>query len=418
MADPTDAPRLKIAYLCTTFPVHSETFLQREVRAMRQLPVDFEVFSLWAGHKEWEGIPIRRFRKLRLLELFWALPYWAWVNPRALCEALEALWSRPMPSPLNLAENFLGFGFALVFGRELRRKHYDICHAVWATAPGSAAWLLRKLLGVPYTMGAHAFDVFSCGGDWLLPEKLRDARLIHTTTEVTRRRLLSMGARPDKVALIRRGLDTLPECRARPQLHTPLRLLSVGRLVPKKGYFRQLEIYRALNDAGVAFEARIVGKGPLMRQLQARIHDLGLEDRVTLLGARRYSEIVELYNWADTFLFTGMVAPDGDRDGLPNVIPEAMAAGVPVITAPVSGTTEAIHHGETGLVVRLDDLAGWVKAIVRVRDDHALREGLRVQARAWVQREFNAHRNAARLAEAVRFAIGHKSDVRPGAGWV
>jgi len=400
--------RLRLIYLFTTFPETSETFLQREVRAMRERPVDFTLYSLWGGRWQWEGLPVKCFSAWALLTLFWWLPYWFWRRPRPMLEILTALTRRPPPSRINLGENLLGLGFALVYARqfELRVVRPHLCHAVWATTPAAAGWTLERLLGIPYTMGAHAFDVFQNGGDWLLEEKLRHARLIHTTTLATRARLLERGANPGNMVLIRRGLSEIPPLPVRRTPGKVLHLLAIGRLIPKKGFLELLRVLRRLREGGIAFECRIVGGGALEQSLRARARELGIEDGVTFAGQLPYDEVATFQReWADVFLFTGVIAPDGDRDGLPNVIPEAMAAGVPVITSPVAGAMEAVNHGVTGWVVPMQDLDGWREAILRAAQSGHNVEAIRQRAHAWVAENFDATRNATALAEAVRHAV-------------
>jgi glycosyltransferase involved in cell wall biosynthesis len=165
-------------------------------------------------------------------------------------------------------------------------------------------------------------------------------------------------------------------------------------------------VLKHLRECGIAFECRIVGGGPLAAELYGRTRELGLESQIRFPGALPYPEVAKLQNeWADIFLFSGVIAPDGDRDGLPNVIPEAMAAGLPVVTSPVAGTTEVITHGVTGLVLPLDDCQGWSNGIVRLARDAAFAENIRLQAHAWVVENFDANLNAAALAEAVRHAV-------------
>jgi glycosyltransferase involved in cell wall biosynthesis len=400
--------RLRLIYLFTTFPETSETFLQREVRAMRERSVDFTLYSLWGGQAEWEGLPVERFNAWALFSLLWWLPYWLWRRPRPMFEILTALTRRPSPSRVNLGENLLGLGFALIYARqfEMRAARPHLCHAVWATTPAAAGWLLERLLGIPYTMGAHAFDVFQNGGDWLLEEKLRDARLIHTTTLATRARLLERGANAARIVLIRRGLNEIPPLPRRRAPGKVLRLLAIGRLIPKKGFPELLRVLRHLREYGIEFECRVVGGGPLEPVLRARARELGIEDAVQFTGTLPYAEVARLQrDWADVFLFTGVVAPDGDRDGLPNVIPEAMAAGLPVITSPIAGAMEAVTHGETGFVVPMPDLDGWRLAIARAASGGEQTEAIRRRAHDWVVKNFDAGLNATALAEAVRHAV-------------
>jgi glycosyltransferase involved in cell wall biosynthesis len=120
-------------------------------------------------------------------------------------------------------------------------------------------------------------------------------------------------------------------------------------------------------------------------------------------------EVWEQFEWADVLLHTGVIAASGDRDGLPNVIPEAMSCGVVVVTSPTAGTTEAIKDGESGFVVPVDAVAQWVATLRRLTGDDVLAERVRTEARRWVEENFDAHRNAARLLLAFEQVIAEKS---------
>ncbi|MEO0796954.1 MAG: glycosyltransferase [Verrucomicrobiota bacterium] len=399
------AAHLKIAYLFTTFPVTSETFLQREVRVMASRGVDVDIHSLWLGDTEWEGRTIKKFPHSALLKLFWLLPKYMFLRPDVLHELFENLFKYNMPSLLNLGETMRGIGCALVLADEFKRDKPDVFHCVWATMPATAGWILNKLTGVPYTMGAHAYDVFKKEGDWLLTPKLKSALIVHTTTDAAKRHLIAKGARKERVLLIRRGLDKFPPCKLPRAERRPLRILSVGRLVPKKGYHRQLEILRQLADDGVDFEARIVGGGRIEDSLRKRHAELGLHDHVDLLGRRPFTEVKKQYDWADVLIFTGIVAQDGDRDGLPNVIPEAMAMGLPVVTSPVAGTTEAIHHDETGFVARNDDYLAWKSALTRLQSCDETFHRIRENARTWVEKNYDNQVNATALATRLKASV-------------
>jgi glycosyltransferase involved in cell wall biosynthesis len=389
---------LKIALLFTTFPKTSETFLQRDVAALLAHGVDVRLYSLWGGGGEFQGRPVRRFNLWALVPLFLLTIPWNCVRrPRVVRDLFEGVLHRAPPSWLNFWENMLGAGFAGCFYREFRRDPPDLVHGAWAGAPATAGWLLWRAIGLPYSCGAHAYDLYEHGGDWWLREKLQHARFVQTSTESGRQFLLGRGVDPNKVVTIRRGLAEFPIRKSLRSPRRPLRLICVARLVEKKGLDHQLRVYAALREAGVDFEVRMVGDGPLRAALESLAARLGLGRAVQFLGARPHAEVWEHLAWADVLLHTGIVAPSGDRDGLPNVIPEAMAAGVLVVSSPVSATTEAVQHERTGLVAEVGRPEEWVAALRRLADDEALAARLQTAARAWVEENYDARRNTARL---------------------
>src|ERR1017187_6502768 len=266
------------------------------------------------------------------------------------------------------------------------------------------AWLLGRLDGPRFAGGAHAYDVFEHGGDWWLREKLEAAVFVHTSTELARAALVARGLPADKIVCIRSGLDRLPPLKPLRSSRVPLHLLSIARLVEKKGLDRQLRIYAALNSAGVEFAARIVGDGPMRPRLEKLAGQLGVANRVTFAGHVPPHEVWEHLGWADVLLHTGVVAPSGDRDGLPNAIGEAMAAGVPVVTSPTAGTTEAVSDGATGFVLPVDRPEAWVGALRRLSSDDAFCESLRLQARSWVEANFDVRANTDRLLKRLEAA--------------
>lgn len=395
-----------IALLFTTFPKTSETFLQRDVAALQAHGLSLRLYSLWGGGGEFRGLPVRRFNLWRLVPLFlFTIPWNCLRRPRIVRDLFEGVLMRPPPSWLNFWENMLGAGFAGCFYREFRKDPPALVHGAWAGAPATAGWLLWRALGIPYSTGAHAYDLYEHGGDWWLLEKLRFARFIHTSTEMGRQLLIERGIDAAKIHTIRRGLEKFPDLKPLRPARSPLRLVCVARLVPKKGLDHQLQIYAALRRAGMAFEARILGDGPLRERLEGTVASMGLADQVAFLGHVPHPDVWKHLAWADVLLHTGIIAPSGDRDGLPNVIPEAMAAGVLVVTSPVSATTEAIAQERTGLVADVDLPQAWVAELRRLATDDALAERLRHAARRWVEENYDARKNTAELIECFRKAM-------------
>ncbi len=399
---------MRIAYLFTTFPKISESFLQREVNGLaNHANLEITLFSFLGGRgRSFNRFPLQHFRWKDQLRLPFRFLIEICRKPDSFLELAELYDRSPPKCPINLLENLVGAAFAITYAKRFRKNPPDLIHAVWATAPAAAALLLSKLNDIPFSMGAHAYDIHSDGGDCLLLPKIEAARFVHTSTDDARISLLKKGAAEDKVRLIRRGLNTIPPLAEQLAWPEKIRTLSVGRLIEKKGYFEQLDIYAHLAADGIPFEARIIGGGPLRAALQRAILKKNLQAHVTLCGALPYEEVNAHYkNWAQLFLFTGKIARSGDRDGFPNVIGEAMAAGVLVLTSAVAGTSEVIQSGKTGALLPLDRPKEWSTTIRHIRATPAERQRLRKSAHAWVTLNFNASINATRVLAAQTAAL-------------
>jgi glycosyltransferase involved in cell wall biosynthesis len=362
------------------------------------------LFSLWGGGGVFKGRRVSTFNKWRLMPLLLLIIPWNCIRrPRIVGDLFAGVFRRRAPSFLNFWENMLGAGFAgVAYRSEFRDSPPRFIHAPWAGAPATAAWLLWRILGVPYSVGVHAYDLYEHGGDWWLLEKIAHARFVRTSTMMARDELIQRGVAADKIHCIRRGMAALPLLKPLRADRTPLRIACAARLVEKTGLRRQLAIYAALKEAGVAFTARIAGGGPLREALVVSARAQGLEECVEFLGEIPHKEVWTLLEWADVLVHTGVVSASGDRDGLPNVIPEAMSAGTLVVSSPSAATTEAVHHGETGLVVAVDDASAWVRALVQLTADDALAERLRASARRWVEVNYDARKNVGRFVALCR----------------
>lgn len=410
--DERAASALRVGYLFTRFPVPTETFLQREVEALRQLGEAPAVFALWTGGRPAIDSPLRpthQFRPWHLFSLFAWIPYWLWRRPRAMGRLATALQQARVSSLENGLEILLGLGYAIARARALKGT-CDHFHAVWASAPATAAWALHELLGVPFSMAGHAYDLYEHGGDGLLPVKIPPAVLIRTSTEVGRRRWEQLGADPRRLVVIRRGLASLPPRPGPRAPHPPYRILAVGRLVEKMGYPFFLEVLWHLQARGVPFQATVVGAGPLMKSLQARARRLALTAALRFLGGLPYAEVEPLYRAADLFLFTGEVAATGDRAGFPNALGEAMAWGVPVCARPVGAVLEGVQDNRTGLVIRHPrEAAERIEALFANPTAYA---GLRQAGRLWVEQAFNAQANMRQWVESL--ATAHRQNLPGG----
>jgi colanic acid/amylovoran biosynthesis glycosyltransferase len=396
---------IRIAYLFTTFPQPTETFLQREVQAMIGQGFEIELYSLFGGGGMFADRAVTKLSMWRLVELIWIIPWLAVTRWDVFGVLWRGLWSRRAPGWLNFWENMLGAGFAGVFYPHFRRNPPDWIHAAWSGAPATAAWILNRLNGQPYSAAAHAYDIYENGGDWWLREKLADARFVHTSTAMGQRSLIEKGVEAEKIHVIRRGMQNFPKCRPLRPNRDVLNLVCIARLVAKKGLSLQLKIYEALQARGIPFNASIIGEGPERSKLEQQITTLGLGKEVKLTGHLDQAAVWEHLAQADALLHTGVVAPSGDRDGLPNVIPEAMIAGVLVFTTPAAATTEAITDRDTGWVIPVSQPDVWADRISDLQGADNELDSVRRAARAWVEQNYDGARNAECLAALFRGAV-------------
>jgi glycosyltransferase involved in cell wall biosynthesis len=207
-----------------------------------------------------------------------------------------------------------------------------------------------------------------------------------------------------KIHLVYHGLDLygfVPLCHSSDNGQRPL-LFSVGQLKEKKGFPYLIRACRLLRDWGYEFGCEIVGEGPERPELEALITELNLDDTVVLCGALPHSTVVEKYAQATLFALACVPARDGDRDGLPNVLLEAMAARVPVVSTQFSGVPEAVENGVTGLLVPPRDAEALAEALARLLDAPGLGVDLGREGRKRVQERFNIHDNVGRLIELFR----------------
>jgi colanic acid/amylovoran biosynthesis glycosyltransferase len=397
----------KVAFLYATFPRSTETFVRRELKALWNRGLEACAYSLWGGDKKWNGIKIELFHKYKLVTLFFWIPYWAFLRPLSFSRILRYLWGTKCPNIQNFNETFLGLGFALVEARAFERKGYDLIHAVWATMPATAALAIHRLTGIPFSMGAHAYDLFRKGGDWLLEEKIRSACFVRTSSLSSAKRLEQRGVDSQRIKLIRRGLENFSNRDFSVLSKKPeeLKLIAVGRLVPKKGYFHMLQIVFELSKRKIPFSLQIIGGGKLRKRISTEIKRFGLEKNVTLQGAFKENQVRELLLTQDVMLFTGIIDSQGDRDGIPNVIPEAMDAGCLVLSSVYAGASEAFIDGVSGFSLHPRSPGEWVKKLEEFYQDPDSFTDVRRNAVKHVRANFDIQKTASLLHHSIQKAV-------------
>jgi glycosyltransferase involved in cell wall biosynthesis len=281
-------------------------------------------------------------------------------------------------------------GAALLAHRLLRLGSPPL-YVHFAHKPGTHGRFAARLAGVPYALSAHAKDI------WLTPPpelkaKASDAEVVLTCTEEARAYLQGLVRGATQVHRVYHGVDVPPLLPQTDRGGTPVVLL-VARLVEKKGVDLLIRAAALLRVRGADFVVRIAGEGPDWARLQRLAHELRVADQVSFLGPLTESEVRAEYGHATVFALPCQVLPNGDRDGLPNVLLEAMAHGLPVVSTTLAGVREAVVDGESGLLVAPRDEVGLADALERLLGDGALRARLGTNARRWVAERLERQAN-------------------------
>lgn len=379
------------------YPRYSETFVLNEILAHEAAGLDLEIFSLLLpedGHFQ-DGLARVRAAVTYLPETNKATDLWTALETASAL--IPEFWSTLQEAR---GERARYVHQAVVLAAEVRRRGITQLHAHFATAATTVARLAARLADVPFSFTAHAKDIFH---ETVSPDdlarKLSDAAAVITVSDFNLAYLRrTFGSAAARVERLYNGLE-LNRFPFESPAKRPPRIIGVGRLIEKKGFETLIEACRLLAERDVAFECEIVGAGLLDTDLRAQIVRAGLAEQVQLLGPRPQSEVTARLRNAAAFAAPCVVGADGNRDGLPTVLLEAMAIGTPCVATDVTGIPEIVRHEQTGLQVPQHDPEALARAIERLLNDADLRVALARRARQLVESSFDIVPNTARLRE-------------------
>jgi glycosyltransferase involved in cell wall biosynthesis len=397
---------VNLVYVMRRFPKTSETFILHEIREILRQGDRVTICSLrqpYPDEPRHAGVaelaPLITYvpdGRTRRVSLFAAAASAVLRSPRRALPALAwAIRGARRQRRLSLLKEF---GEAAWLSPRIP-PDADHIHAHFAHGPASVALLLSRLTGLPFSFTAHANDIFQLELPPLLRAKVAEASFAVTESEHTRAHLAGF-ARPGdrgKLVVVHNGVDL---ARFAPRSADPSAvpvLLSVSRLVEKKGVDTLFDACRRLADDGITVRCEVIGDGPVRAELVRRAHELGVSDRVELLGNRDDDAVLAALRRASVFTLACRQAQDGDRDCLPVAILEALACGLPVVTTRISGIPEVVDDGRSGLLVPSDAPDALAAAIERVLRDRALRDRLGRGGRRAVEAGFDERRTVAQL---------------------
>lgn len=442
---PTEpADPFEIAYIMKEFPRLSETFISNEIYQLEKAGTRLRVFSVKKPGKQKHHETIDQLKSpvIYLPEVgsLSETPFlkWLWVHfpkfrrdhfclfrlrPRVYLQTLREAMKmsfqyRPSffdrPKKVFIKE-FLQAGLIarqVIEARNIRHLHAHFCHG-----STTIAMFVSRLTGIPFSFTAHAKDIYLRKlnpGD-LLKEKIEKADFVVTCTEANRIYLKSLCPKAESIYTIYHGLDTsffMPDEDRKTSEPVPL-ILSVGRFVEKKGFVHLIRACAMLKERGHTFRCRIVGEAdeqtPLLNQLVA---ELELEKIVSLEEAVTHETLKRIYGECAVFVLPCQIVGDGDRDGIPNVLVEAMSMRRPVVSTMISGIPELIEHRRNGLLVPQKDPTEVALALEALLKDPDLRTLLGNAARRRVCTHFDSTKTTQTLRSLFLSSTGGKG-LRP-----
>ena len=426
-----NATQRTVAYVLKGFPRLSEMFIASEIYRLEQLGQRLQLYVLTPPEESMRHEVVGRIQAqpdylpVTTSLSTTRLPQWLRKNlPNFLPGVVRVLWHYPKGTARAA-------GAALIQSLRARRRFWSIpkkqyvkeflrateladrlsrapevyhLHAHFAHGTTTVTWLASLITDLPFSFTAHAKDIYceSLNPAGLLSRKMDAAEFVVTCTEANRKHLQGLSFTP--VHCIYHGLNAdfsrlLREQGSAPKRNGHLRVLAVGRLVSKKGFDTLIEACAILKSAGVSFETLIVGEsGEHEIELRNLIARHRLEAHVHLAGPTTQAQLLREYQQTNVFCLPCRVLENGDRDGIPNVLMEAMSCGLPVVTTDVSGIPELIRNGVNGLLVRPDDPAAIAGALQTLFRDPLCVESLGTEAAKTIKEDFDGERTTKELA--------------------
>jgi len=391
----------KLAYLVSAYPAISHTFILREIRRLRELGHTIVTVSI--------NPPDRASAAMDSYEREEAARTYC-LKADGVSGALGALgyWLRTAPGPLLRMLRFsfristggrwwvgLAYGVeAAMVARWMRREQAAHLHVHFGNVGASIGLLVRRLNGCHLSYTIHGPDEFDDVPGQHLALKMQEADVVICISQFARGQLMRISA-PEywpKLQLCRLGVDLSRFHFALREGGDTLNLLCVGRLTPAKCQVLLVQACARLRSSGLAFHLTLVGEGPDRGRVEKAIADHDLQRDITLTGALNQTQVREQFDHADIFVLPSLA------EGIPVVLMEAMASGVPCVTTPVNGIPELIQHEKTGLLALPGDVDSLAEQLTRLIHDPALRHDLALAAHDKVRADFDLERNVVQLS--------------------
>jgi len=404
---------MKVGYIVKRFPRASETFIAQEILGLERLGVEVVIFALRPNDRsvdhDWLdeiAAPVHTFESQSFSTCWRALQTRSWQAPEwreSVHSAILAAFDHPKRSGKRY---LVEASWIAEMSRVLGVQHL---HAHFANHPTYVAMLSHLIGEIPYSFTAHAKDIYLDGpSPEIWTQQLERAAFAVTVSHGNRLHLGSfLGPQAmSKVSTLHNGIDL---DRIQPRKNLPARngkkVVFASRLIAKKGADLLVDAALRIGRNEPSVEFIIAGEGEEGPKLEEQVAELGIADNVRFTGLLPHQELISLIADSDLFVLPCRVAANGDRDALPTVLLEAMAAGVPCISTPVNGIPEIIDQGQTGLIVPENDPASLAAAIDQLLGDPGSRRMMGVAGRRKAERKFDLRSSTARLRKLFESAV-------------
>jgi glycosyltransferase involved in cell wall biosynthesis len=397
---------MKIGYILQIFPGLSETFVYREVLGLRKAGIKVKTFSIVKpkmNHlsSEASGLVKSTFYVFPLdIPLFLKCHIrYLLTKPCLYLSTFLLCLISPYSRANHRRRTLQHFCEAVPVAFEVERLGIDHLHAHFASNPATIAMFVSRLTGVPFSFTAHANDIFIA--PILLPLKINASSFVVTISKYNIRHLCEVVPTKEtfsKLHLVRCGINTLRFSPLERMSQSPkFTILSVGRLIEKKGFLYLIKACELLAKKGYDFRCVIIGYGPQERLLTKMVEQNHLSPYVKLAGKVYQEDIHCYFEKADLFVLPCIVARDNDMDGIPVSLMEAMAMEIPVVSTHISGIPELIEHMQSGILVPPKDSQALAEAFITLIKNHKLRSNLGKAGRRRIVDEFEQDKNLHRL---------------------
>lgn len=401
---------MRIAYLVSQYPAPSHTFIRREIDALRRMGLEIQTFSIRPAESLSDGDRAEETLTFYVLRppwigLAWHLALALARHPGRFLSTLAATLRHRLPGAHAFFLSCAYFVEAMRLASELRRRGITHLHNHFANPASHVGLAAARYLGIGWSVTLHGLGDFDGPTTPLLSEKVAAARFVACATYYGRAQAmrLSLPEMWRKLHVVRCGIEParLPAAGRQPRAPgRPLEILSVGRLSPEKGQLGLVEAFAAAVDRGLDARLVLVGDGPDRDRIREAVATRRLEARVELRGRLAEAAVLEAMARADVFALASFM------EGLPVVLMEAMALGLPVVAPAITGIPELVVHGETGLLFAASHWEELAEGLLRLASDPALRARLAAAARRRLLPEFDVDAAAAGIARLFRDAHG------------